>query len=159
VERVRALPGVESAGLMLSLPFEGSDWNSVFIVGGQPIPPRAELPSAAFNPVSPEIFEALGMRLVRGRGGLASDAATAPLVTVINESMARRFWPGRDPIGQRIKQSWPEFPTPWREVVGVVSDVKLDGVANDTPLEAFLPLAQEPVGELYLAVRTAGDPA
>ncbi len=158
-EKIEAQPGVEAAGLTLSLPFDGSNWGSVFVVADQPVPPRAELPSAAFTPVSPGLFDTLGMRLLKGRLFEDSDGANSPTVTVINETMAKRFWPGQDPLGKRIKQGWPESETPWREVVGVVADVKLEGVATDTPLQAYLPIAQSPAGFLYLVVRTAQQPA
>ena len=159
LERMRALPGVEAAGLTISLPLAGSNWGSVFIVGDQPVPPRADLPSAAFNPVSPGYFETVGMRLLRGRPFESGDRPDSQHVAVINETMARHFWPGEDPLGKRLKQGWPEWETPWREVVGVVADVKLDGVDADTPLHVFLPLAQAPPDALFLVVRTARDPA
>lgn len=159
VSRVEALPGVQAAGLTLSLPFDGSNWGSIFIVAGQPVPPRAELPSAAWIPVSPGLFPGLGMRLIRGRAFSATDGPDSPKVMMVNETMARRLWPGQNPIGQRVKQGRPESETPWREVVGVVADVKLEGVDQETPLQAYLPLAHNAVSNLYLVVRTAGDPA
>jgi predicted permease len=159
VSRVEALPGIEQAGLTLSLPFDGSNWGSIFIVEGQPVPPRAELPTAAWIPASPGLFPGLGMRLIRGRTISAIDGPGSPKVVVVNETMARRLWPGQNPIGRRVKQGWPESETPWREVVGVVADVKLEGVDQETPLEAFLPLPQNAVQDLYLVVRTTGDPA
>lgn len=158
-QRILSLPGVEAAGLTISLPFDGSNWGSVFVVDGLPVPTRSELPSAAFTPVSPGYFAALGTRLVKGRLFSDHDNAEAPTVTVINQTLAERFWPGQDPLGKRLKQGWPESETPWREVVGVVADVKLEGVAAETPLQAYLPLAQSPAGFLYLVVRTAQDAA
>jgi putative ABC transport system permease protein len=68
------------------------------------------------------------------------------------------LWPGADPIGKRLKQGWPEDQTPWREVIGVVADVKLNGVDRDTPLQSYLPLAQESPSFLFLAVRASGNP-
>ncbi len=159
VENIEALPGVEAAGLTLSLPFEGSNWGSIFIVAGQPVPPRSELPNAAWIPASPGVFPGLGIRLIRGRAFTAADTADSPQVILVNETMARRMWPGQNPIGQRVKQGWPEAEAPWREVVGVVSDVKLEGVDRDTPLQAYVPLPQNPTRHLYLVARTAGDPA
>ena len=80
-------------------------------------------------------------------------------MTIVNESLARRLWPGEDAVGKRLKQGWPETPTPWREVVGVVGDVKFNGVTADTPMQAYLPLAQEPSASLAIVARTDGDPA
>jgi putative ABC transport system permease protein len=158
-ERLRAVPGVENAAFTISVPALGSSWNSVFIVDGQPVPPRSELPSAAWTPVSVSYFDTVGIRVLRGRAFTAADGAGAPTVAVVNETFARRFWPGRDPIGQRIKQGWPEDKTAWREVVGVVNDVKTDAVDQPVRLQAYLPLAQEPFAFSALVVRTAGDPA
>jgi len=155
---VKALPGVESAAFTLSLPIQGSNWGSVFIVGDQPVPERRQIPIAAFNPVSPEYFQTMGIRLLRGRLFAETDNPQSPAVVVINETMARRFWPNEDPIGKRLKQGWPEWTTPWREVIGVVADVKLNGVIETTPLHVYLPLAQTGESSLYLAVRTTVEP-
>jgi putative ABC transport system permease protein len=157
--RLRALPGITDAALTYSLPIDGSNWNSIFIVADKPVPPRSQLPSAAFTPVSAGFFETMGMRLIRGRFFDRTDAATSPKVTVINESLAKRLWPGEDAIGKRLKQGWPETPNEWREVVGVVADVKLNGVAAETPMQAYLPLPHEPAESMAIVARTQGDPA
>jgi putative ABC transport system permease protein len=157
--RLRALPGVTHAAFTFSLPIDGSNWNSIFIVGDKPVPPRTQLPSAAFTPVSIGFFETMGMRLVRGRFFDATETATSPRVTVINESLAKRLWPGEDPIGKRLKQGWPEQPGTWREVAGVVADVKFNGVAAETPMQAYLPLPHEPSRSVAIVARTQGDPA
>ncbi|MFN7959880.1 MAG: ABC transporter permease [Thermoanaerobaculia bacterium] len=159
LERVRALPGVLGAGLTLSLPLDGSNWTSVFLVADHPVPPRAELPSAAFTPISPGFFAAVGGRLVAGRELTEADGPDSPWVALVNQTAAQRLWPGESPLGKRIKQGWPEEKTPWREVVGVVADLKLNGVAAETPMNVFVPLAQEPAPNLHLLVRTAGSPA
>jgi putative ABC transport system permease protein len=141
----------------MSLPIAGADWNSIFIVGDQPVPPRGELPASAFLPVSDDYFKTLGMRLVAGRLFNRGDNGGTFHVAVVNEAFARRFWPNGSALGKRIKQGWPEWQTPWREIVGVVNDVKYEGVTYDTPLQAYLPLRQESTGSLALVARTAGD--
>src|SRR5262249_12407477 len=156
ITRVEALPGVRAAALTLSLPIDGSNWNSVFIAADKPVPPRAELPSSAFTPTSPNYFNSMGIRLLQGRVFTEADTAGKPAVTVISEKLAARMWPGEDPIGKRLKRGWPEDKTPWREVIGVVADVKLNGVDRDTPLQSYLPLAQESAPFLALAVRASG---
>jgi putative ABC transport system permease protein len=156
--RVSALPGVQAAALTFSLPIDGSNWYSVFIAADKPIPPRSELPNSAITPVSANYFETMGMRLLKGRAFNSADRADSANVAVINETLARRIWPGEDPLGKRLKQGWPESQNPWREVVGVVADVKLNGVERDTPMETYLPLAQSPLPFFGLVVRTAGDP-
>jgi len=158
---VKAIPGVESAALTLSLPIEGSHWGSVFIVGDQPVPERAKIPHAAFNPISPEYIQTMRIPLLKGRVFTEADTEKAPYVVLINETMARRFWPNENPIGKRVKQGWPEWTTeqaPWREVVGVVGDVKLQGVIEQTPLHVYLPLSQNSISSMYLAVRSQVEP-
>jgi putative ABC transport system permease protein len=159
LSRLRALPGVTHAAFAFSLPIDGSNWNSIFIVADKPVPPRAQLPSAAFTPVSDGYFETMGMRLVRGRYFDQTETATSAKVTIVNESLARRLWPGEEAVGKRLKQGWPETPSAWREVVGVVGDVKFNGVTADTPMQAYLPLVHEPSRSLAIVARAAGDPA
>jgi len=169
LSRLRAVPGVSNAAVTLSLPIDGSNWNSIFTVADKPVPERAKLPSAAFTPVSTGYFETMGIRLVRGRLFDATESPDSPKTVAINETLARRLWPGEDPIGKRLKQGWPETPdhptkpgayfAPWREVVGVVSDVKMNGITSETPLQAYLPLVQEPARGLAMVIRTAVDPA
>jgi putative ABC transport system permease protein len=166
--RTRALPGVARAALAFSLPIDGSNWNSIFTVADKPVPERANLPSAAFTPVTSGYFETMGMRLVGGRLFDATDSADSPKTIVINETLARRLWPAENPIGRRLKQGWPETPdhptkpdayfSPWRTVVGVVGDVKFNGITSETPMQVYLPLVQETTRALALVVRTATDP-
>jgi putative ABC transport system permease protein len=155
---IKAIAGVESAAFTLSLPIEGSYWGSIFIVKDQPVPERSQLPSAAFNPISPDYFQTMGIPLLKGRPFTEADKEQSAAVVVINETMARRFWPNENPIGKRVKQGWPEQETPWREVVGVVGDVKLDGVIEKTPLHIYLPMSQSASASSFLAVRTQVEP-
>jgi putative ABC transport system permease protein len=163
LSRVRALPGISNAAAALSLPIDGSQWNSVFVAEGQPAPARRDLiPNAAMTPVSAGYFDTMGMRLSRGRLFTSADGPDAAPVIVINESLAKRIWPGEDPIGKRLKQGWPETPeriSPWREVIGVVGDVTFEGLSEVTPLQVYFPFAQVPLGDLAFIVRTQVDPA
>jgi predicted permease len=156
--RVGALPGVRAAAITLSLPIDGSWWNSVFIAADKPVPPRPELPSSAYTPVSANYFDAMGIRLLKGRAFTSADTQNSAMVIVVNETLARRIWPDENPIGKRLKQGWPESQGPWREVVGVVADIKLNGLERDTPMQTYLPITQIPIGSVGLVVRTAGDP-
>jgi len=153
--RVEALPGVKRAALTLSLPIEGSQWNSVFIVDGQPVPPRPQLPSAAFCPVTTEYFATMSIPVRAGRAFDQSDTKSSRQTAVVSAAFARRFWPAESAIGKRFKQGWPEDKSPWYEIVGVVGDVKLEGVDVETPMQAYLPMAQEPSNSVALVVRTA----
>ena len=154
---VKAIPGVESAGSTLSLPLEGSS-GGIFIVGDQPAPARAQIPFADFNSISPEYIKTMRIPLLRGRVFTEADTEKSPQVVLINETMARRFWPNEDPIGKRVKLGWAEDPTPWREVVGVVGDVKMQGVIEPTRLHIYLPTSQSPTRTMYLVARTQVEP-
>jgi putative ABC transport system permease protein len=159
--KVRALPGVESAAVTLSLPIEGSNWGSVFIVRDKPVPPRAEIPTSAVVPVSAGYFRTMGMQLREGREFDEHDRAGAENVVVVNETFAKRMWPGESAVGKYYKQGWPETPetlNPWRRVVGVINDVKLNGVDQDTPMQVFMPHAQNPPRSAAIVARTWVDP-
>jgi len=157
--RLRALPGVTTAAVGLSLPIDGSYWNSVFTPRDKPVPSRDRLPAAAMIPVSETYFDALGARLVHGRFFTAADTATSAPVTVINEAVANRIWPGEDPIGKALKQGFPERPGTWREVVGVIGDIKFDGITEQTTMQVYMPFAQDPSANFAVLVRTAVQPA
>ncbi|HTK29158.1 MAG TPA: ABC transporter permease [Vicinamibacterales bacterium] len=157
--RVSALPGVTAVGLAYSLPIEGSGWNSVFVAADKPEPVRADTPSGAMSPVNDGYFDALRMRVVRGRVFDARDADSSPPVVVVNESLARRIWPGEDPVGKRLKQGWFDTPNKWREVVGVVNDVRFEGLTEQPAMQVYMPLRQEPSRSLAVIVRTAADAA
>ena len=161
LDRVRQLPGVASAALTHSLPIEGSNWGSIFIVRDKPVPPRAELPASAFVPVSAGYFETMRIPLRAGRTFDERDVEAAQPVVIVNETFARRLWPGEHPIGKFIKQGWPETPeteSPWREVVGLVPDIKLEGVDQEVPLQAYLPLNQEASRSVAIVARTSVPP-
>jgi len=97
--------------------------------------------------------------VVRGRVFDARDADSSPPVVVVNESLARRIWPGEDPVGKRLKQGWFDTPNKWREVVGVVNDVRFEGLTEQPAMQVYMPLRQEPSRSLAVIVRTAADAA
>ncbi len=159
--RLAALPGVESAAVGSSLPMQGSNWTSIFIVADKPVPPRAELPGSAFNPVDVGYFRALGITVLEGRLFTQFDTADSQPVIVVNETLARRIWPGENAIGKQLKQGWPESVgpgNPWREVVGVVADVKQDALDRDSRMETYIPFPQNPGGFVRVVLRTTVDP-
>jgi putative ABC transport system permease protein len=98
------------------------------------------------------------MHLKRGRWFNDADHRRKDMVAVVNESLVRRIFAGRDPIGQKIKQGWPEDKSPWREVIGVVADVKTDELSEDPRMQIFLPNGQDPSSGLTVVVRASGDP-
>jgi putative ABC transport system permease protein len=100
----------------------------------------------------------MGTRLIRGRLFTTGDAHQSTPVIVVNESLARRIFPDEEAIGQRLKQGWPETPGTWREIVGVVADVKFEGVSELTPMQVYMPMTQETPRDVALVVRTGGTP-
>jgi putative ABC transport system permease protein len=101
----------------------------------------------------------MGIRLITGQLLLSSDGPNGTMVALVNESFSRRFWPGGDAIGHRIKQGWPEDDAPWREIVGIVRDVKMSGVDQDPGLQVYLPLNQVTSTSVALVARTRLAPA
>jgi predicted permease len=154
--QVQALPGVEAAATVYPLPFSPSILNRPFTLPGQPVDPKNPL-AAQFNIVSSDYFRALSIRLTQGRAFNERDREGAPLVAIVNESTARRIWPGENPIGKRISTGM-GAPTE-REVVGVFADIRQRQLDGDQRLQICVPSAQEPWRSAYLAVRTSGTAA
>ena len=159
LERLRAIPGVTNASFGYSIPVAGSNWNSIFIIEGQSVPERSKLPSSAWIPVSQEFFDTMGIRLLKGRLFDSRDAAGAPEAVVVNETFARRFFGDNNPVGTRVKQGWPEDRTPWREIVGVVKDVRMNSLQGDPTLQAYLPVRQVGQRSGAFVVRASTDAA
>jgi putative ABC transport system permease protein len=132
LDRLRLLPGVNAAGLISPLPLAGVDANGTFAVEGRPAPP-GERQLTKLRVVSADYFRAIGMQITRGRAFQATDGADAPAVAVISESLARKYFPGEDPVGRRITGN-ESGQGPYQTVVGVVKDVKnLDMAADFDP--------------------------
>jgi predicted permease len=153
--RVSALPGIRSAAITYALPIDGSQMNRGFSAVSKAGSQRG---GASYMPVSANYFEVMGIRLLKGRVFTAADTANSVRVVIVNETLAQRVWPGEDPTGQRLKWGSPESDWPWLEVVGVVADVKLNGVERDTPSQGYVPFSQHPTGLQWLVARTTGDP-
>jgi len=158
--RVRALPGVVSAGIVTPLPSAGDFDQTGIEIEHQPIPP-GQAPMVDRYIMTPGYLQALGIRLERGRELTEQDVADAPLVMLVSESFAARFWPNEDPIGKRTKLPWNpgREDEPWRTVVGVVRDVKQYGPDKPSAMGLYLPHAQYPVSFMTLVARTSGDPS
>ena len=157
-ERLGSLPGVEAAGAVLSLPLGGDTFNvgRSFIREGRPATPE-ESANASYLVATPGYFRALGIPLVSGRVFAAQDSEKTPMVVVINETMARRFWPGESPVGKRIT-IWRDEKFP-REIVGVVGDTR-SNPAEPAGAQMYVPYAQDPNwSSLSLVVRTSADPS
>jgi putative ABC transport system permease protein len=153
LERVKTLPGVQAAGLTHSMPLVG-DYVLGFNIEGRPAIAPSDLPSTNYYAVTPEYFRAMGIRLVRGRVFTVRDDAKAPRVAIINETMARQHFPNEDPIGKRINIT--NGPDTWREIIGIVGDIKQYGVDKATTNQSYEPFAQVPFSSLNVVIRTNG---
>ena len=154
LDRLRHLPGVEFAGLTHSLPLI-SDWVLGFKIEGRPEVPPSDLPSTNYYSVTPDYFRAMGIHLVRGRLFTEHDDSRSPRVAIVNETLARQFFPNEDPIGKRILVT--NGPDVWRQIVGVVSDIKQYGVDQKTTNQTYEPYAQYPFLSLNIVLRTTGS--
>ncbi len=166
LEGARALPGVQAAGVIDALPLSGGGSHQPVQIEGQPVVPMADQPEVDVRLISPGYLHAMRVSLVSGRDFDDSDAAGRPATVLISQSMAKQFWPHDNPIGKQLTLYF--FPDSVRTVVGVVGDVKDDGL-NQTRSASmlYMPLAQltNPRGDLWhsfgmtLAARTQTAPA
>lgn len=154
LERVQAIAGVRSATLARNRPFGGGFARSVFIEGQEP-PPGGRGVLVQTNVIGPGFFETLGVPLLKGRDFTDADGGDAPFVVIINETMANRFWPNQDAVGQRFKF----FGDPnYREVVGIARDSKVNSLTEQRRPYVYIPLLQEYSPQVTLEVRTISDP-
>jgi putative ABC transport system permease protein len=156
LEAISTSPGVKAVGVTQSLPIQG-DYLLGFNIQGRPPDPPGQDKSTNYYAVSPGYFEAMGIPLLKGRLFTEQDNQTAPPVVLINETMAKQYFPDEDPIGQRIHVT--NGPERFREIVGIVGDVKQYGLARPSPLQTYEPYLQNSFGGVTLVVRTVGDPA
>ena len=156
LERVRVLPGVASAATVDSLPLQGGSTQPVAIEG-QPVPQLSEQPEVAVRRIAPGYLATVRMRLLSGRDLTDADRLDRPATVLVSESMARRFWPNANPIGRHLTLGL--ISNTEREVVGMVSDVKLAGLDMRDPVAAvYVPHAQVPGPFRSLVVRTTTPP-
>jgi putative ABC transport system permease protein len=160
LERIAGVPAVEGAGSATTLPLEaGMTMELQVFFEGRPVPEPADVPSVGFDLASPGYFETMGIPLLRGRSFAASDRRDAPPVMMVNQTMAERYWPGEDPVGQRIATAGPEGP--WAEVIGMVGDFKRTGLELAPRPEMFKPYSQMafPLRSMRVVVATGGTSA
>jgi predicted permease len=152
---LRQLPGVDAVGITSFLPADGNNWNIALTIEGYVPRKDAGMNMAAISLVHGDPFEALGIRLLRGRVFAEADSANSQLVAIVNRKMAERYWPGEDPIGKRLRRGMPETSTPWMTVVGEVDDVKLGSRDAETMPQVYQPVSQTVASEGVLA--SAGE--
>ncbi|HEX8161816.1 MAG TPA: ABC transporter permease [Pyrinomonadaceae bacterium] len=157
IERVRALPGVESVGGVMPLPLSGNGMAYSFVLTDRPEPPPGQGLSASARFATPDYFRAMGIPLRGGRLFTEEDRAGAPPVLVINEAFARRYLPGEEPLGKRMRIGYNRIEG---EIVGVVGDVRGNSLSVPGGPEYYIPQSLAASGDMSLVVRTStGDPA
>ncbi len=160
LERLRALPGVTATGTVSNLPLSGEEEIDWLVVEGRPRPAKpSEIPLADLRQASPGYLEAMGIRLLRGRTFNGNDRQGAARVAVVNETLARTYWPGADPIGKRIRfGDFNDKKPDWLTVVGVVDDVRNSSLEGTPRPQAYLAASQGAYSDQYVVLRTKGDP-
>jgi putative ABC transport system permease protein len=155
-KRLATLPGGASAALTDRMPLTGGQTPAPVAVKGRPVPPMSERPVANRHLVSPGYFTTLGIPIRAGRDFNERDSATVPHVAIVNETFARRHFPGEDPIGRTLITGMAELPS---EIIGVVADVRSTGLNTPPEADYFLPALQRPETFTNILVRTSLSPA
>ena len=167
LNQLRALPGVAAAGATNTIPFGGNNSDSVILAEGYQMKPGESVISPSQVYVSPGYFEAMKTRLVKGRFFDARDGARAPRTVIVDEKLAKKFWPSTDPIGRRMFMPGDinnllatNEKTVWFTVIGVIADVKLHTLTEDKESVGayYFAMEQDGVNNLTFALKTAGDP-
>jgi putative ABC transport system permease protein len=155
--RLRTLPGVQHAAIAVSQPVSGFNSSLPFVIEGRPAPPPDKMPEMFLEPVSSDYFQTLGARLQQGRTFNSADTADHPKVIIVNEALARNFWPGESPIGKRVGSTGTDRDV--YEIVGVVNDLAFPGTLGEpyTRYSGFVPVAQSAPDYLTLLLRTSSN--
>jgi putative ABC transport system permease protein len=153
LDRLAAMPGVQAASMASLVPLGGPNTGTNLLIEGQPAPRPEETPIFWRRVIDPAYFRVMRIPLVRGREFNDQDVGAATPVAIINETMARRYWPGADPIGKRFGTQ-----ERWLTVAGIVGDVKFTSLTKDADPEFYVPYRQSAQSDMVLTVRTASDP-
>ena len=159
LENLRAIPGVQAAGIAAVVPMDGASDGTVIRILNQPESHAKEKPFANYTIVSPGYFRAVGTPVFRGRDFREMDTADSVPVAVINRAMAKKFWPGEDPIGKQVGLGSPEYPA--MTVVGIVADVKHLSMRENPGPEMYVPYTQKPYPSMltmHVALRSTAEP-
>lgn len=145
IEKIEALPGIESAGSTMFLPLGGSDADTTFTLEGSPIALPGEEPKARINIVSEGYFHAMGIAVLSGREFARTDIEESPQVAIINETLAQRYWPDGNATGKRIKFGSLDNDSPWMNIVGVVRGVRHTKLQREPESEVYIAQSQSQV--------------
>ena len=155
--RVAVIPGVNTVGAVSLLPLSGGGTSGTVTLDNPTVDPESP-PEADQRIATPGYFEAMGIRVIRGRTFEEADDETAAPVAIIDESLAQKFWPNEDPIGRRIKRGGAQSTSPWTTIVGVVRHVRYRTLEEPSRVQVYWPHAQVPSFFMSLTVKTALDP-
>jgi predicted permease len=157
--RLAALPGVETVSAGYPLPLSEHNIGIGFAIEGRPVA-KGDEPDAPVTIVTPDFFRTMRIPMLSGRAFLTTDDSKAPAVIIINQAFARKYFPGEDPIGKRMKPGLGDgiMNEPMREIIGVVGDVKRKGITAEMPAQYYLPFKQAIILDPTVVLRTAGDP-
>jgi putative ABC transport system permease protein len=160
IEQLRTLPGISSVGMVMNLPLSGASMNRGFKVEGRPEPRADENVAMDYQVVNRDYFATLEIPIIRGRGLTEQDNEAAPHVIVINEEMARRYWPNEDPVGKRMAIGESSKDTSWRTIVGVVGNVRHASLTEQPVPCAFIDYRQdlESWSRMAFVMKTAPEP-
>jgi putative ABC transport system permease protein len=159
MERIESVAGVEAVGSIHLLPMGDSNWNPGLNIEGRPVAASEPLPEINWRAVTPNYFRAMGSPLVEGRFLADADNENSQPVALVNQTLARRFWPDQDATGKRIRSGF-DGRDNWVTIVGVVGDIKQHGLGERTRPEMYRPYAQAPhPTSMYVMVRYSSDPA
>ena len=158
LQRLTTIPGVQSAATVDNVPFGVNAFNTSFMIEGRPVPAVTERPRAFYRVISPNYFRTMGIPFRRGNEFTDRDSAEMPGVAIINETAARKYWPGEDPIGRKIKRGRPESKNPWVTIVGIAGSASQLSLREESQPEIYVPFLQNTTPNFSLVVRTASDP-
>jgi putative ABC transport system permease protein len=155
LERIGAAPGVAAAGAVSNLPLGGDNWGRSLTVEGFPVLPVGQAPAVNHCVITPNYFRAMGIPILMGRDFTNADASDLMKVTIIDERLAREYWPNESPLGKRVRFGPPEDNEPWHVIVGVVGAIKHESLRLTRRRTVYLAHAQIAIDDMALTVRAA----
>jgi putative ABC transport system permease protein len=158
VQRVKTLPGVQSAAAVNYIPLGGANSSDSFLIEGEPEPPPGQQNDGRYRVCTPDYFQTMGISILKGRGFTDQDKAGSLPVVIANETLTRKYFPAGDALGKRIRLEGPLEQAPWMQIVGIVQDVKHELNAPVTP-EYYLPHAQDSWNAMVLVARSSVAPS
>ena len=157
-QRIAALPGVQFAAVTTILPLSGNNSDSSFAIEGRSEKSNVPGPDEEKREVSADYFRAIGTPLLKGRFFTAADNADAPRVIIVNQALAKKWWPNGDAVGKRIVMGGMSADPKWIDVVGIVANIRHAGLDAEPKPEMYVPFAQDPYKTMILTIRSARDP-